>query len=327
VKPPSSLVELARLVLHVGMPAPSYTFEEVEAAKAELDRQLKALGDFAHEMAVATMELQGYLDFMEAARHPDPQLIARVAAQRRTLEQIAQLRSVLVVHQGFLNDYLILLSPNFHGTKQREDAAERIADRLEKPGPFAPNARGALRQAARIQNKPWEELLRQTIIRAIYMVADGAEQPQTVKRKKWVTGKDGKKVEVRPARQFGPASPEFYAWFENKVRDLVERSFSQDGRQRGEDWEVGHESVRGSDGKVTRRKVFRRKPLNEAARGVPGLAGDPEEQVQRRELEVLLDRVLTAKQRDLLDRSEQGGLGARDRKELQRLPDKLKKYF
>jgi hypothetical protein len=224
----SSLIDLIRQLLYTGMPAPRYSFEEVEAAKTEVDQQLMALADFAHKMAVATMELQGYLDFMEAAGHPDPELIARVEEQRRTLERIAQLRSVLVVHQGFLNDYLILLSPNFHGTKQREDAAGWIADRLEKPGPFAPSARAALRQAARIQNKESEELLRQTIVRAIYMVADGAEQPRTVKKgAKWVTGGDRKKVEVRPARQFGPASPEFYAWFENRVRDLVERDLSQ----------------------------------------------------------------------------------------------------
>jgi hypothetical protein len=94
---------------------------------------------------------------------------------------------------------------------------------MEKAGPFAPNAREALKEAAHARNRESEELLRETILAAIWLVALRGEEPERIREdREWVKNRDGEVVEVIPARQYGPASTEFQHWFESRVRTLVE---------------------------------------------------------------------------------------------------------
>ena len=94
---------------------------------------------------------------------------------------------------------------------------------MEEAGP-APNAREALKKAAQARNRKSEELLRETILAAIWLVALRGEEPERIREgREWVKNCDGEVVEVIPARQYGPASSKFQHWFELRVRTLVER--------------------------------------------------------------------------------------------------------
>jgi hypothetical protein len=308
VKPPniSSLVELARMVLYVGMPAPRYTLEEVEAAKAEYDRQQTVLGDAAIKLAPMVRDLQDLLDISAACGFPNSVLTARFEEQKRKLERLWQLRLVLGVQQGFLADYLVLLSPNFHSAEQREAAAERIADQLKRFGPFKKVARAALREVARKLGRDQKALLRKTMVRAVYLVAEDAEGFDDRRQAQvWIKDREGNRVEFRPSRQYGPASPEFRFWFGSRVRERVEKDLIElAGWQDGEDPESTHESL------ADHEAYLAAEPADE---------GDLDPDLS------WLEDELTAEDRALLERcAQKGRRSPRDQKRLERLRLRLR---
>ena len=284
----SSLMELYYLIFHAGMPASAYSPEEIEAAKAELDRKLIELGDAARKLAEAVNRA------VQSGTPLPPALIRKLEEDPKDTERrFHWLRE----QRDFLADYLTIFSQR--DVALRQAAAERIAGRMENAGPFAPHAREALKRAASIQNKDWKELLRETVVAATWLVALQGEKPERIREgQKWAKDRDGEVAEVIPARQYGPASPEFQHWFELRVRTLVEHEILELAHEQPtESRNVGYTAIEDHE--------------------IAGALGSPDPVLSS------LLKELTSEDRALLERADQGVvLGDRDRKRLERLRKK-----
>ncbi len=304
----SSINELLHRLLYAGLPRSRYSVEEIEAAKAEFDRKMIALGDAANEFNAVLTRVR---------ERPDPSLppalIRELEEDRKDTERRFY---ALRTQRDFLGDYLIILS--HRPIAQRQAAVERIADRLEDYGPFTPDARAALAKVARKRGETQPAVIRETKIHAICLVCEDAEGSTDRRQgRQWIKDSEGERVEFTPARQFGPGSSEFFHWFGCRVRELVEAELIADaGLQDREEGEVIPGLLPGEPtGSYRQGRAGRRALAVIEDDGEDDGDLDPA-------LSLMIDE-LTPEERDVLERSEQGGLDSRDRKRLQRLRDRL----
>jgi hypothetical protein len=301
MKRDGNLPELLHRFLYEGTPIPRWTDDEIDAAKRELDRQLTETAERLHSFDRRLTEIVGAFDELDA--EIPPALRARFLGQARQLHAVGVASGILRKQRDFLDDLMIVASPNIHSREQRLEAAKRMAAQMRRAGPFAPKARVALKQAAAKRGEKWSVVLEGEIVSGIFLTVFKGEEPQRRREdREWIKDRDGAVALVRPARQYGPGSSDFRRWFEQDVRAAVEQQLAEYcGEQPPERARASYE------------------PIEDHAEK----SDDREDMPAIIDARLLLFRDLTPKDRALLKRADSGRLSAADRQRLSRLRKKI----
>jgi hypothetical protein len=218
---------------------------------------------------------------------------------------------------GILQEWGIVLTAGQHSAEQCEDAVKNIAKRIGKAsGPFAPEARAALKKAARLRGKYWRKLLDEEVIpAAIWSVAQRAIEPEELKvGYAYVTDSEGKIVPARAAVEFGAGSESFLTWVARQVQKEAEAQIREMAREQPAP--RNHAAyVEDKQKKIAIASAIPRgfhKPI--VMDEIAGLDGIPDPIMGG------VYDLFTPEELELIRRHEdEGGLGPRERKQFERL--------
>ncbi len=262
--------------------------------------------------------MEGVLEAVGLARSPWPPDSTEIPKWFREMDAPGTL----------LGDYLMVVLQRGPKTGQ-EAALERLAARLFAY-PVEPTAKGALRRlAARRGVRP--ELIINGILPAACLLAIGrADEPQVIREGgEWIKTKEGRKATVVPTEHYDiPHMARFEKCLRQQVRNLVEEELLEldSIEPRAERAPLESELVEyGGDGSPANNLTYY-EPIEDHLDRLSDveMATDADAAGEQDRLLDLLDRLLTPADRDLFERSERGGLDARDRKRLERRREKLR---
>ena len=227
-----------------------------------------------------------------------------------------------------LGDYLIIVLQR--GPKTEPEAAlERLATRLFAY-PVEPIAKGALRRLAALRGVSPELIIKGILPAACLLALGRADEPQVIREgEHWIKTGDGRKATVVPTEHYDiPHMARFQKYLRQQVRNLVEEellaldAMEQRAERASLESELGEYE---GDGLPANKLTYYERIEDHLDRlSDAEMARDGDAAREQDRLLDLLDRVLTPADRDLLERSERGGLDARDRKRLERRREKLR---